>query len=112
MEDPPLTGDSSVLDEEQPPKIRANPRETLEFSGWIGFTGGRVTDEQLIALLPEGFWPRAPRTVDVASDAARSSLQLGIEPKGLVRLRTQDGSTRATWISLDGASCRIDGDEA
>jgi hypothetical protein len=107
--DLPLTGDTTVPDEEQPPQFRANPWDTTEFCGRIGLVGGRATDDQLIALLPEGYWPEAPRTVDVASDAARGTLQLDVIPTGLVRLRVQGGgSVRATWISLDGASCRTD----
>lgn len=111
MARPPLTGQTTVPDPEQPPQFRANPWDTTEFSGRIGLVSGRATDEQLVALLPEGFWPEAPRTVDVASDATRSSLQLDIDPKGLVRLRVQGGgSVRATWISLDSTSFRTDRD--
>ncbi|WP_033306209.1 hypothetical protein RFN58_13990 [Streptomyces iakyrus] len=107
--DLPLTGDTTVPDEEQPPQFRANPWDTTEFCGRIGLAGGRAADEQLVALLPEGYWPEAPRTVDVASDAARRSLQLGIDPRGLVRLRVQGGgSVRASWISLDSTSFRTD----
>ncbi|WP_330340172.1 hypothetical protein [Streptomyces sp. NBC_00557] len=111
--DLPLTGDTTVPDPEQPPQFRANPWDTTEFSGRIGLAGGRATDEQLVALLPEGYWPEAPRTVDVASDAPRRNLQLDIDPKGLVRLRVQGGgSVRATWVSLDSTSFRTDHDEA
>ncbi len=107
--DLPLTGNTSVPDEEQPPQFRANPWDTTEFCGRIGLTGGRATDEQLIALLPEGYWPEAPRTVDVASDAARRALRIDIDPKGLVRLRVQGGgSVPVSWISLDGCMCRTD----
>ncbi|MEJ8657095.1 hypothetical protein [Streptomyces sp. MS1.AVA.4] len=108
----PLTGDTTVPDEEQPPQFRANPWDTTELCGRIGLADGRATDEQLVALLPEGYWPEAPRTVDVASDAARRNLQLDIGPKGLVRLRAQGGgSVRATWISLDSTSFRTDRDD-
>lgn len=108
----PLTGDTSVPDEEQPPQFRANPWDTTELCGRIGLADGRATDEQLVALLPEGYWPESPRTVDVASDAARRNLQLDIGPKGLVRLRVQGGgSVRATWISLDSTSFRTDRDD-
>ena len=111
--DLPLTGDTNVPDEEQPPQFRANLWDTTEFGGRIGLAGGRAVDEQLIALLPEGYWPQAPRTVDVASDAARRTLQLDIDPKGLVRLRVQGGgSVRASWISLDSTSVRTDRDDA
>ncbi|MFI0141514.1 hypothetical protein [Streptomyces luteogriseus] len=107
--DLPLTGDTTVPDEEQPPQFRANLWDTTEFCGRIGLTGGRAVDEQLVALLPEGYWPEAPRTVDVASDAARRSLQLDIGSRGLVRLRVQGGgSVPASWISLDGCMCRTD----
>ncbi|MFE2179044.1 hypothetical protein [Streptomyces sp. NPDC059455] len=107
--DLPLTGDTNVPDEDQPPQFRANPWDTTEFCGRIGLASSRATDEQLIALLPEGYWPEAPRTVDVASDAARRALQLDVDPKGLVRLRVQGGgSVRASWISLDSASFRTD----
>ncbi|MFJ2202709.1 hypothetical protein [Streptomyces violaceusniger] len=110
--DLPLTGDTSVPDEEQPPQFRANLWDTTEFCGRVGLDGGRATDEQLVALLPEGYWPEAPRTVDVASDARRA-LQLDIDPKGMVRLRVQGGgSVRATWISLDSTSIRTDRDDA
>ncbi|MFJ9357001.1 hypothetical protein [Streptomyces mirabilis] len=108
----PLTGDTTVPDEEQPPQFRVNPWDTTELCGRIGLAGGRAADEQLVALLPEGYWPEAPRTVDVASDAARRNLQLDIDPKGLVRLRVQGGgSVRATWISLDSTSFRTDRDD-
>lgn len=110
--DLPLTGDTTVPDLTQPPQIRANLWNTLEFSGRIGLSNGRAVDEALIALLPEGYWPEAPRTVPVASDAARRQLHLDIDPKGQVTLRVQDGgSVKATWFSLDSASCRIDSDE-
>jgi hypothetical protein len=108
----PLTGDTTVPEEEQPPQFRANPWDTTELCGRIGLTGGRAADEQMVALLPEGYWPEAPRTVDVASDAARRALQLDIDPKGLVRLRVQGGgSVRASWISLDSTSFRTDHDD-
>ncbi|MEU0722886.1 hypothetical protein [Streptomyces sp. NPDC006140] len=111
--DLPLTGDTNVPDSSQPPQIRANPWDTLEFSGRIGLPGGRAMDDAVVALLPEGFWPTTPRTVPVASDAARRELHLDIAPEGQVTLRVQDGgSARATWLSLDSASCRIDGDDA
>ncbi|MGW0991988.1 hypothetical protein ACWD5V_01445 [Streptomyces sp. NPDC002523] len=111
--DLPLTGDTTVPDEDQPPQFRANPWDTTEFCGRIGLTAGQATDEQLVALLPEGYWPEAPRTVDVASDAARRALQLDVDPKGLVRLRVQGGgSVRATWVSLDGTTFRADHDDA
>ncbi|MFD8092349.1 MULTISPECIES: hypothetical protein [Streptomyces violaceusniger group] len=110
--DLPLTGDTTIADEEQPPQFRANLWDTTEFCGRIGLTGDRATDEQLVALLPEGYWPEAPRTVDVASDATRRALQLDVDPKGLVRLRVQGGgSVRASWISLDSASFRTDRDD-
>ncbi|MGA6159569.1 hypothetical protein ACPEIC_40245 [Stenotrophomonas sp. NPDC087984] len=110
--DLPLTGDTTVPDEEQPPQFRANRWDTTEFCGRIGLASSRATDEQLIALLPEGYWPEASRTVDVASDAARRALQLDIDPKGLVRLRVQGGgSVRATWISIDGTTFRTDRDD-
>ncbi|MER6011595.1 hypothetical protein [Streptomyces bluensis] len=110
--DLPLTGDTAVPDTAQPPRIRANLWDTLEFSGRIGLPGGRALDEALIALLPEGYWPTAPRTIAVASDAARRELHLDMDPKGRVTLRVPDGgSVKATWISLDSASCRIDSDE-
>ncbi|MFF2650430.1 hypothetical protein [Streptomyces sp. NPDC058045] len=106
--DLPLTGDTSVPDEEQPPQFRANPWDTTEFCGRIGLEGGRATDGQLVALLPEGYWPEALRTVDVASDARRA-LHLDIDPKGMARLRVQGGdSVRATWLSLDSASIRTE----
>lgn len=109
--DLPLTGDTSVPDEDRPPQFRANPWDTTDFCGRIGLIGGRATDEQLVALLPEGYWPEAPRTVDVASDARRA-LQLDVDAKGLVRLRVQGGdSVRATWFSLDGTTIRTDRDD-
>jgi hypothetical protein len=110
--DLPLTGDTTVPDTTQPPQIRANLWNTLEFSGRIGLPGGRAVDEAIIALLPEGFWPAVPRTVPVASDASRRELHLDINPEGQVALRVQDGgSVKATWLSVDSASCRIDGDD-
>ncbi|MFE0257292.1 hypothetical protein [Streptomyces sp. NPDC059010] len=108
----PLTGDTVVPDPAQPPQIRANLWNTLEFSGRIGLPGTRAVDEAVIAFLPEGFWPAVPRTIPVASDAARRELHLDIDPKGQVTLRVQDGgSVKATWLSLDSSSCRLDGDE-
>jgi hypothetical protein len=110
--DLPLTGNTDVPDTAQPPQIRANPWNTLEFSGRIGLPGGRAADEAVIAFLPEGYWPAVPRTVDVASDAARRELHLDIDPEGQITLRVQDGgSAKATWISLDSASCRTSTDD-
>lgn len=110
--DVPLTGDTSVPDPAQPPQMRANLWNTLEFSGRIGLPGGRAVDETVIGLLPEGYWPAVPRTIPVASDAARRALHIDIDPKGRLTLRVQDGgSVRATWLSLDSASCRIGDDE-
>ncbi|MBT2390692.1 hypothetical protein J7E87_14975 [Streptomyces sp. ISL-1] len=109
--DLPLTGDTAVPDPAQPPQMRANLWDTLEFSGRIGLPGGRAADGAAIALLPEGYWPSVPRTIPVASDANRRELHLDLDPKGAVTLRVQDGgSVKATWLSLDSASCRIDGD--
>lgn len=109
--DLPLTGDTAVPDPTQPPQVRANPWKTLEFSGRIGLPGSRAEDEATVALLPEGYWPAVPRTVPVASDAARRELHLDIDPKGRVTLRVQDsGSVKATWISLDSVSYRLDGE--
>ena len=110
--DLPLTGDTDVPDPVQPPQIRANRWDTLEFSGRIGLPGGRAVDGAVVTFLPEGFWPATPRTVPVASDAARRELHLDMNPKGQVTLRVQDGgSVKATWLSLDSASCRVDSDE-
>ncbi|MGW2320145.1 hypothetical protein [Streptomyces sp. NPDC001680] len=108
----PLTGYTEVPDSAQPPQIRATPWSTLEFSGRIGLTGGRAVDETPVALLPDGFWPAAPRIVPVASDAARRELHLDIDTSGNVTLRVQDGgSVKATWLSLDSAACRLDNDD-
>ncbi|MFJ9617827.1 hypothetical protein [Streptomyces noursei] len=108
----PLTGHTAVPDPAQLPQLRANPWNTLEFGGRIGLPEGRAVDEAVVALLPEGYRPAVPRTVPVASDAARRELRLDIDPKGHVSLRVQDGGTvKATWLSLDGTSCRIDGDD-
>ncbi|MER6127893.1 hypothetical protein ABT173_35985 [Streptomyces sp. NPDC001795] len=108
--DLPLTGDGAVPDTTQPPQFRANSWDTLEFSGRIGFPKGRAVDKAVVALLPEGFWPAIPRTVPVASDAARGELNLDIDTKGWVVLRVQDGgSVKTSWLSLDSVSCRIDG---
>ncbi|MGW3118555.1 hypothetical protein ACWDBW_15695 [Streptomyces sp. NPDC001107] len=110
--DLPLTGDTAVPDTAQPPQVRANAWDTLEFSGRIGLPDGQAVDEALIALLPEGYSPQAPRTVAVASDAGRRELHLDITPKGQVTLRVQGGgSVNATWISLDSASCRTSTDD-
>ncbi|GAA1919879.1 hypothetical protein [Streptantibioticus ferralitis] len=109
--DLPLTGKTSIPDAARPPQIRANPWHTLEFSGRIGLSDGRATDTAVIALLPDGYHPAAPRTLPVASDARRP-LQIDIAPSGHVRLRVQGGGgVKASWISLDGASCRAEGDE-
>jgi hypothetical protein len=110
--DLPLTGNTAVPDSTQPPQIRANLWETLEFSGRIGLPDGRAVDGTNVALLPEGFWPTVHRTVGVASDAARRELHLDIGMEGQVTLRVQDGgSVKASWISLDSTSCRIDTDD-
>ncbi|MET8677066.1 hypothetical protein ABZW18_05560 [Streptomyces sp. NPDC004647] len=110
--DLPLTGDTAIPDSVQPPQMRANLWDTLDFSGRIGLPGGRAVDESLVALLPDGYWPAVPRTVPVASDANRRELHLDISPEGRMTLRVQDGgSVKATWLSLDSASCRIDGDD-
>ncbi|MGD3108673.1 hypothetical protein [Streptomyces sp. YGL11-2] len=108
----PLTGATAVPDAAQPSPIRANPWNTLEFSGRGVLLDGWAADEAVIVLPPEGYRAAVPRTVPVASDAARRELHLGIDPKGYVTLRVQDGgSVKATWISLDGASCRLDSDD-
>ncbi|OIJ97784.1 hypothetical protein BIV25_13330 [Streptomyces sp. MUSC 14] len=110
--DLPLTADTEVPDSAQPPQIRATPWNTLEFSGRIGLSGGRAVDEAPVALLPDGFRPAAPRTVPVASDAAQRGLRVDVDAEGRMLLRVQDGgSVKATWVSLDSVSCRIDGDE-
>ncbi len=79
--DLPLTGGTAVPDLDQPPQVRANPWDTLEFSGRIGLPKGRALDQAVIALLPEGFAPAVPRTVSVASDAARRALHIEITPR-------------------------------
>ncbi|MFE7780630.1 hypothetical protein [Streptomyces nigrescens] len=110
--DVPLTGDTSVTDPAQPPQVRANLWDMLEFSGRIGLPGGRAVDDTVIGLLPEGYSPAVPRTVPVASDADHRALQLDIDREGRLILRVQDGGgVKATWISLDSASCRTDGDD-
>ncbi|WP_405803423.1 hypothetical protein [Streptomyces sp. NBC_01187] len=110
--DLPLTGTTSVPDPAQPPKLRSNLWDTLEFSGRVGLSEGQAEDGAVVALLPDGYAPAAPRTLPVASDAARRQLQLDLDPDGQVTLRVQDGgSVKATWISLDSASCRTDGDD-
>lgn len=107
--DLPLTGDTAVPDPAQPPQMRANLWDTLEFCGRIGLPVGRAVDESVVALLPDGYAPAVPRTIPVASDAARRGLHLDIDPEGRIMLRVQDGgSVKATWLSLDSASCRID----
>ncbi|MFE7118677.1 hypothetical protein ACFU99_24990 [Streptomyces sp. NPDC057654] len=111
--DLPLTGDTAVPDSEQPPQVRANLWETVDFSGRIGLKDGRAVDGATIALLPEGCRPAAPRTIPVASDADRRELHLDVDPQGVVALRVQDGgNVKATWLSLDSASCRADRDDA
>lgn len=110
--DLPLTGDTTVPDPAQPPQFRENPWNTLEFSGRIGLTTGRAVDETVVAFLPEDFQPAALRTVPIASDAARRELHLDVRPEGQVVLRVQDdGNVKASWISLDGVSCRTGGSE-
>jgi hypothetical protein len=110
--DLPLTQDTAVADPAQPPQVRANPWRTLEFSGRIGLPGGKAQDNAAVALLPEGYRPAVPRTVPIASDATRRELRLDIDPKGQVALRVPDGgSVKATWISLDGVSYRLDGND-
>ena len=107
--DLPLTGDTTVPDEEQPPQFRANPWDTVEFSGRIGLPGGRAVDKAIVAVLPADYRSAAPRTVPVASDARRG-LHLDITPEGQVALRAQGGgNVKASWISLDGAGFRADG---
>ncbi|MGP8302005.1 hypothetical protein ACTPOK_29610 [Streptomyces inhibens] len=109
--DLPLTGSTSVPDADQAPQVRANVWNTLEFSGRIGLSDGRAIDQAVIALLPEGFPPAVARTVPVASDAAHRELHIEITLEGQVILRVQDsGGVRATWVSLDGVTCRIDGE--
>ncbi|MFJ6553092.1 hypothetical protein ACIQNT_12655 [Streptomyces luteogriseus] len=107
--DLPLTGDTNVPDEEQPPQFRADPWDMVEFSGRIGLPGGRAVDKAIVAVLPEEYQSAAPRTVPVASNARRD-LHLDITPEGQVALRVKDGgNVRASWISLDGARFRADG---
>ncbi|WP_330317969.1 hypothetical protein [Streptomyces platensis] len=110
--DLPLTGDTTAPDPAQPPQMRANLWDTLEFSGRIGLPAGRAEDESVIALLPDGYAPDVPRTIPVASDAARRELHLDIDRQGRMTLRVQDGgSVKATWLSLDSTACRIDGED-
>ncbi|MER8002090.1 hypothetical protein [Streptomyces sp. NPDC095613] len=110
--DLPLTGDTAVPDAARPPQMRATLWNTLEFSGRIGLPGGRATDGAVVALLPDGYSPAVPRTVPVASDAARRELHLDIDPEGRMTLRVQDGgNARTTWLSLDSVFCRVDGDD-
>lgn len=110
--DLPLTGNTSVADPDLPPQVRANLWDTMEFSGRIGLSDGRAVDEAVVGLLPDGYGPAVPRTVPVASDAARRELHIEIDSEGRLILRVQDGgSVKATWISLDSASCRIDSEE-
>jgi hypothetical protein len=106
--DLPLTGDTSIPDMEQLPQIRATLQDTLEFSGRIGLSDGRAADKTPIARLPEDYWPSTARTIPVASDARRP-LHLDISPEGAVLLNVSAGGiVKATWISLDGSSCRSD----
>ncbi|MFI1830700.1 hypothetical protein ACH41E_30325 [Streptomyces sp. NPDC020412] len=111
--DLPLTGETSVPDPDRPPQLRELPWDELEFSGRIGLPNGRAVDGSLVALLPDGYEPAAPRTLPVASDAQRRGVQLELDSEGRVTLRVPGagGGTRATWIGLDGVSCRSDNDE-
>ncbi|MER7047959.1 hypothetical protein [Streptomyces jumonjinensis] len=109
----PLTGDTAVPDPDRPPQLREMPWDELEFSGRIGLPGSRAVDGTVIALLPDDYEPAATRTLPVASDAQRRALQLELDREGRVTLRVPGagGGTRATWISLDGVSCRSDNDD-
>ncbi|NEW72586.1 hypothetical protein [Streptomyces rhizosphaericus] len=107
-----LTGATTIPDSTRPPQLRANLWGTLELSGRIGLADGRAVDGAVIALLPEDCWPEVPRTVSVASDAARRELHVELTPKGGMISRLQDGWTvKATWISLDNVSVRLNGQE-
>ncbi|MBY8884792.1 hypothetical protein K7472_08025 [Streptomyces sp. PTM05] len=109
--DVPLTGSTSIPDPKRAPQVRENPWAMLEFSGRIGLPEGRAADGTVIALLPEDYWPAVPRTVPVASDARRE-LYLEIDTTGRVTLAVQNGgSVKASWISLDSASCRTEDED-
>jgi hypothetical protein len=110
--DLPLTGDTAIPDPQQPPQVRVDPWGTLEFSGRIGLPQQRAVDQAPLAVLPEGYWPGAPRTMAAASSAARRELQIEVGTDGKVTLLVQNGgSLKATWLSLDGVSCRLDMDD-
>lgn len=106
--DLPLTGDTSIPDPQRTPQVRADPWGTLEFSGRIGLPSGRARDGAPLGILPDGYEPDAPRTLAVTSDATRSELKVEIELSGEVKLVVLPGeSVKATWIGLDGLSCRL-----
>ena len=107
--DLPLTGNAALADPRLPPQVRATPWDTLEFSGRIALFDQRATDQSVLALLPDGYRPAVPRTMPVASDASRGQLQIEVTAEGQLLLLVQNGgTTRVSWISLDGASCRLD----
>jgi hypothetical protein len=62
----------------------------------------------VIAVLPEDYRPAVTRTVLVASDA-RKPLLLDLTASGQLTIRVAvGGTTKATWISLDGIFARLD----
>ena len=108
--DLPLTGNTTVPDPRRPPQMRLTPSETLELSGQIGLTDERAVDEAVCALLPEHYRPAVPRILTVASDVTRATLNLELAADGTVMLHPPAGRpVQATWLSLDGLTCRLDG---
>lgn len=108
--DLPLTGNTAVTAPELAPQIRITPWDTLELSGRIGIPDERAVDAAVCALLPEDYRPAVPRLLPVASDAARTALHIELTPEGEAVLSIPTGRTaKASWFSLDGLACRLDG---
>lgn len=108
--DLPLTGNTTIPDPQRAPQMRLTPSEMLELSGLIGLPDQRAVDGAVCALLPADYRPAVSRVLTVASDVTRATLNLELTHTGRVVLRVPaDRPVKATWLSLDGLACRLDG---
>ncbi|MDI3421752.1 hypothetical protein [Streptomyces luteolus] len=106
--DVPLTGERTIPDPSRRPQIRVTPLDMLDLSGVIGLAEDRAYDNTLIGLLPKDYRPQVPRTLIAPSDSGRL-LYVEATPEGQLLLRVPGRSrVRASVLSLDGPTCRLD----
>ncbi|MEU3783397.1 hypothetical protein [Streptomyces sp900129855] len=91
------------------PQMRITGANTLELSGQISVPDHKVRDEDVVALLPDDYRPAVQRRAPLASDAERRTPHLELRPDGRLLVRLSSGaSAKATFLSLDGVTCRLD----